>query len=561
MMQRLSVGQFRRALSAYRCSFGDRLSGLGSRACKGSSRRASGCRDLEFFARAYFPHYLAHACTDADVHVFLYRRLASMTLERGGVLLSIAAPRGEGKSTIVSLIFVLWRLLYGYSRYALLFSDSYDQAVSFVEAIKTELMSNKRIAVDFPLISGRGIVWRRGVIVTRDGRKVEGLGSGKRVRGLRHGPHRPDLVVLDDIENDGHVSSAAQRDKLEDWLHKAVLSLGAVGGGLDVVLVGTVLHGDSVLSRCLRSPSWEGRVCRAIRRFPDRMDLWDAWEDVARNEGTEAAERFYCARSSEMEVGGIVSWPGVRSLKWLMDRRLQIGRSAFASEYLNDPMADGEAFFGRLTFWSDRPRGGCCFGSVDPSLGRGGRDPSAVLVGCLCSEDGGRCLYVLESQISRRTPDRLISEIISAQKRHGCTLWFVEATQFQEFFRTELMKRASDGGVALSARGVLPRSKKELRIESLQPLVEGGRIRFHRSQRQLLEQLHHFPKSAHDDGLDALEMLWRGSVGAGSFCDVVTGRRIAGSGLSGWTSSLSGRRSDISGWSSKGFGPLDAWGG
>ena len=57
MMQRLSVGQFRRALSAYRCSFGDRLSGLGSRVCKGSSRRASGCCDPESFASALSEAY------------------------------------------------------------------------------------------------------------------------------------------------------------------------------------------------------------------------------------------------------------------------------------------------------------------------------------------------------------------------------------------------------------------------------------------------------------------------------------------------------------------------
>ena len=44
------------------------------------------------------------------------------------------------------------------------------------------------------------------------------------------------------------------------------------------------------------------------------------------------------------------------------------------------------------------------------------------------------------------------------------------------------------------------------RIKSLQPLIASGRIRFSKKHRLLLEQLRQFPKAAHDDGPDALEM-------------------------------------------------------
>jgi len=35
-----------------------------------------------------------------------------------------------------------------------------------------------------------------------------------------------------------------------------------------------------------------------------------------------------------------------------------------------------------------------------------------------------------------------------------------------------------------------------------------GLIRLHPSQHTLIEQLRHFPKADHDDGPDALHMLW-----------------------------------------------------
>jgi hypothetical protein len=59
---------------------------------------------------------------------------------------------------------------------------------------------------------------------------------------------------------------------------------------------------------------------------------------------------------------------------------------------------------------------------------------------------------------------------------------------------------------------VIPHTDKDLRIEALQPHVVNGLIRFHPSQTTLLQQLRHWPKADHDDGPDALEMLWKLAV-------------------------------------------------
>ena len=43
----------------------------------------------------------------------------------------------------------------------------------------------------------------------------------------------------------------------------------------------------------------------------------------------------------------------------------------------------------------------------------------------------------------------------------------------------------------------------------LQPAIKNGTIRFSKRHHTLTEQLKHFPKGAHDDGPDALEMAFR----------------------------------------------------
>ena len=50
---------------------------------------------------------------------------------------------------------------------------------------------------------------------------------------------------------------------------------------------------------------------------------------------------------------------------------------------------------------------------------------------------------------------------------------------------------------------------KLLRIETLQPYCAQQQIFLHHSQSTLIDQLRHFPLADHDDGPDALEMLWR----------------------------------------------------
>lgn len=478
-------------------------------------RRKQAHEDFGYFVGVYFPHY-ARSPHRSRLHDYLFARLPEIVASEKGETDAIAAPRGEAKSTLVSQLFVLWCIVTGRKRYPVIVMDSIDQAYPMLEAIKAELEFNPRLLMDFPEACGQGRVWQAGTIVTQGDVKVQVAGSGKKLRGLRHGPYRPDLAVLDDIENDEQVRSPEQRDKLQSWVSKTILPLGGAGAKFDVVYIGTILHYDSVLSRTLANKMWRTARFKALLRRPDRLDLWGRWEETLRNAGDDAADAFYQEHQAEMERGAECSW-AARPLLALMKIRARDGHDTFDSEYQNDPVAgDNAPFAGVIQFWVNRLADWVFFGACDPSLGKAGasRDPSAILVGGLSRQTG--ILDVVEAGIRKRLPDRIIEDVIACQAEYRCLLWVIETVQFQAFLYSELIKRAAARGIPVPARGVQPISDKLLRIESIQPHVTNGLIRLHPSQTTLIEQLRHFPKADHDDGPDALQMLWMAATTMGA---------------------------------------------
>lgn len=509
---------------------------------------------FSFFRREYFRHY--GTAEPSLLHTYLEFRLSAIVAAATGQRDAIAAPRGEAKSTVVSLQFVLWCVVTGRKHYPIIIMDAFEQAAEMLEAIKAELEANPRLASDFPECVGKTRVWRVGCILTANNVKIESFGTTKKIRGRRHGPHRPDLAVLDDIENDDNVATPEQRDKLQRFVAKGVLSLGPVDDSMDVVLIGTVLHYDSVLSRFIKNRLWHAKVFRAILQWPDRMDLWDRFEEILLNGDDPAtaeaeAMAFYRDQAAEMDRGAVVSWPAVRPLVRLMIKRARDGHEAFDSEQQNDPLQGSDAPFAScIHFWVNRLAEWIFYGSCDPSLGLAGkkRDPSAILVGGYQREKG--VLDVVHAEIRKRVPDRIITDVITAQREFNCAMWYFEATQFQEFARQQLLERSVLLGVPVPALPFKRSHDKDLDILSLQPYLVAQLIRLHPSLVTLIEQLRHYPKADHDDGPDALFMLWKlattGGMAAGA---TVAGGREGGSERTGARNARRSRRRALAGMS------------
>lgn len=466
-----------------------------------------------YFARTYFPHYVT--TEPSELHSWISAEIPPRL--GTGMLLALAAPRGNAKSTLVSVILCVYVLVTRRKFYPLLGMDTFEMAAAQLEAVKVELESNPRLLQDFPDTTGRGRVWREGVIITAAQQKVEAFGIGKRIRGRRHGARRPDLLILDDIENDENVLTPAQRDKLYNLVMKSLLQLGPPDGSMDTIWVGTVLHYDAALMRVLdHGVLWKRKVFQAIVKWPSRMDLWDNWEELLRNEGAEAADLFLAQNRALMHEGAQVLWPAMQPLERLMRKRVEVGHEAFDSEYQNDPVSLKDAPLAGVKFWVHVRRSWIYFGACDPSMGKKAKqgDPAACLVGGYCPEIGELC--VVDARIARMKPSLILETVIAQHQEYQTMMYAIEAWAFQEYLRQQITEISARRGIHVPTVAFPFGTKtqrgsddKALRIMGLQPHIDNGLIKVHSSQRTLLTQMRRWPKADHDDGPDAVDMLWQ----------------------------------------------------
>lgn len=279
-----------------------------------------------------------------------------------------ACPRGHGKTTTVSKGFAAWVAcewrsmphFQGEPPFILLVSDTVGQARDRALDLRDELESNESIRRTYGDLARvdetdaarpkRGVKgsqlrrkrkWTETDFTTTTGVRVVAVGAGSKVRGLLRSGRRPSLIIVDDLENDESVQTSAARAKLERWLNKALIPTGLEGRCL-TVMIGTILHADSLLSRILSATEYSGWL---KRRF---------------------AALYNDAGEPDSE-GDVVLWPELWSRVRLMARRAKIGSIAFAQEYLNLPIDDAASLFRRVWLTQALERGaglGFLYGQV-----------------------------------------------------------------------------------------------------------------------------------------------------------------------------------------------------
>ena len=399
---------------------------------------------------------------------------AAMLTEKG-TRSAIAAPRGHAKSTVMSLQNVLHAALFGYKRYILLVSDTEAQAVSFLDAIKNELETNERILADFGEQPGK--TWKTGSILLSNGCRIDAVGSGQKLRGRRNYGRRPDLSLCDDIENDEGVRTAEQRQKTADWFWKAVCKSG--DSYTDILVIGTILHHDSLLAGLLENPGFQSRKYRAV--LSDATSpLWTDWERLASDltdpDREKTAHAFYFKHRKEMLAGSKVLWPEKLSYYDLRLMRLTEGDAAFNSEMQNQPIDPAACLFSAQWFRYYNPAevdfraaDFRFYGYCDPSLGRTASSDYSAIVTLAVDRNTGLS-YVWDADIQRRHPDKIIADILEKERLlrretgRGYALFGAETNQFQWFLKEQLARES-----ARHHAGGDPAAGRKKRLHPLSP--------------------------------------------------------------------------------------------
>lgn len=469
------------------------------------------CRtDLELFCRTFFPRiFNSEFC---EFHKEVFNSLQEYVMDRKNekYFFVRAAPRGHGKSQLMSFGFPIWSVCYGYAKNILIVSDTTDQATQFVMAIRDEFEENELLQEAFGNLCGTK-VWANSKIQTSNKIQIVAKGAGQKLRGIKYRHYRPDVIIVDDLENDESVETEAQRQKLLNWFQKALIPCGSTTE--KIIYIGTILNYESLLNKILTAPEysmWNRKKYQAVIEF-SKSPLWEQWEkiltDSDKENSSEEAKAFFNENREEMLNDAKVLWEDKQPDYYydLMVMRL-MNPEAFDSEYQNDPISENQRTFKEewFTYYEELPEIRQIFVGVDPSLAKRNKADSSAIVTIGRAVDN--YLYVIDVDIEKRKPDKIIDDLIGKCISYQSLLTKVgiEAIQFQYFFAQECGRRALAQNLVLPIEPMTNLQDKELRIKGLVPFIKNGYLRFHKSQKRLLDELRRFPKGS-DDGMDALK--------------------------------------------------------
>lgn len=482
------------------------------------------------FTRYYLPHYMrdertGHLVRPAEWHDEFDRQVFG-TLGQS-VREVFLAPRGYAKSTKVSLITPLIAAARMLKRYVLMVQETGPQAQQAMGHVISELDTNERLLGDFPhlarlRVGGRVVADRDIDVILASGFRLQAVGAGGSLRGRRNRQQRPDLVLIDDLEDDEHVHTAFQRDKLDAWLSSALL--GALSPTADVYMVGTLLHHDAVLARLMtRGAPWRPHVFHAIHDQAALFELVGAVQEaitVLRDAGrlepgewNEELVRQHVDAGLVARVDESSTWRDLWGAMRLVAKRMEMGANAFAREYLHQPVDESRQMFPRSRFRYSQMRERLLNAEpgtfrarvrigVDPAVGeKRENDYSALTV---TARPGPAAEYhVVGSWRGRKRQSALVDQIGQTYDlwRPYSPVVVAESVQAQAWLAQAL--RDSLWGVIVEEAH--PNRDKIIRAEPLAVLYENAQVYHDESLRDsdFELELTQFPAGEHDDMLDS----------------------------------------------------------
>ena len=215
----------------------------------------------------------------------------------------------------------------GRRRYALYVCSTQAAADKHVMAV-ADMLESEAVARHYPEHADRAVNkygqskgWRRERLATAGGFVVDGIGLDVAVRGVKFEEQRPDLIILDDID-DKHDTPVTTAKKIET-LTTSILPAGATGQTL-VIAIQNLITADGFFTRLAdgRADYLHDRVVIGPHPALDGMEV--EWEEDAESG----------ARRPRI-VAGEPTWAGqdVTACQQLMDH---IGYAAFMKECQHD---------------------------------------------------------------------------------------------------------------------------------------------------------------------------------------------------------------------------------
>lgn len=371
----------------------------------------------------------------------------------------ILAPRGSGKSTVITIGYSMWRALLDRSLRILIVSNTQRQAEMFLRQIQSFFESNHNILNTFGDI--RGKVWsvnELDLIGHKSQKETTFTALG--FQGSLIGRHM-DIIMLDDIIDSSNCSTKLQRDKAWEWYFSVLLPMLEPGG--EIHIIGTRWHEADIYSQLMKIDTYKSKVYKAL---------------------TEDGKSY---------------WPSRFPVELLKEYQRQ-NSSMFALQYQNEVINSATDIFDSKYFkyYEQLPPGLTYYQGVDLAATKEGDYFVICTVGK--NEETGE-YYVVDVFRDRISLAQQIEKILWKADQYNPVKIGIESVGYQAALANEVQRQAP-----LPIVQIQNKIDKVTRAKRLSVLFENGLIYLPDRESILVDELKAFPRGEHDDCVDALEM-------------------------------------------------------
>lgn len=394
----------------------------------------------------------------------------------------VLIPRGHLKTKLITVGYPILKIIQNPKSRTLIYSATWQTAVDIQQGIQKTMQTSERLNEIWGDIFANPSEWSQDRTRLRDNDKREPTITAAGIDNNLVGGHY-DLIIMDDPVNRDNI---ATQDQIEKVIQRYKDSLDLLEPNGELIVIGTRWH-DSDLYGWILEPG------NGIK------DNYEVMIKKAYEGNLDTGEDF------------VPLWPDKFSKEELQRRLKEEGWYHFSAQYLNNPVPEENASFKRehFRYYDDTDIRGMNlnkFVLIDPAMTVSKESDYTAMV--VIGVDEFSQIFILDIVRRKLSPSELIDMIFFLREKWMPHDVAIETTAFQKTLAYSLRddsryKRRPFHVTELKTND----RNKEQRIRGLQPLYENAKV-FHNkllpNNVYLEDELIRFPRSQHDDIIDAL---------------------------------------------------------
>ena len=424
---------------------------------------------------------------------------------------NIIAPRAHGKTSL-SKFMMLHHLIFSETRikFIVIVSKTEDHAIRLLHDLKDIIEYSQPFRELFGYWGKESAKkWAENEITLKDGSYVLCRGAQQQIVGLNHLSQRPTLVVYDDPEDDKNTKNVESMESTLKVLMKEVEP------GVDpkvgrIWLIGTPQREGCLVMKVKEMPNWTTKHYDSILDESEKKVLWPEWmswdklmEKKASYESINKLSVFYSEYRCQLIGDEDQLFIPADFRYWRGHHYLDdYGESFLKITELGKKVRDGLDWtiqYTKLEEPIEKPVN--TFMGIDPASSVSTSADYSVIMPI--AVDDKRNVYILPYFRKRVKPMDLAQTIIAYFKKYKPKKTNIETVGYQEMLRDYLRNEVDTYIPGMEIKNN-PRNSKSQRIETLQPFFFSHQMHLQDSMLDLENELMLYPRSSHDDTLDAL---------------------------------------------------------